>query len=62
MIRTSFVTNQSALVTGATQGIGLALSHNLLSHGWTVFGTGRDVESLARTKRLFKILYQLRRI
>lgn len=36
-----------ALVTGATHGIGLALTKNLLKNGWTVFGVGRDKDSLA---------------
>lgn len=43
----------AALVTGATHGIGLELTLNLLRHGWIVFGTGRDIESLDRTKALF---------
>lgn len=44
---------QTALITGATQGIGLALTQNLLRHGWTVFGTGRDKESLDKIKQEF---------
>lgn len=44
---------KTALVTGATHGIGLALSKNLLSNGWLVFGTGRDLASLETTQALF---------
>lgn len=44
---------QAALITGATQGIGLELTKNLLKHDWIVFGTGRDIESLNITKALF---------
>ena len=54
MTRLSLTGTRSALVTGATQGIGLALTHNLLGHGWTVFGTGRDAKSLKKTKNLFQ--------
>lgn len=35
-----------ALITGATHGIGLALTRNLLKEGWIVFGIGRDKDSL----------------
>lgn len=38
--------SKTALVTGATHGIGRALAENLLSDGWTVYGTGRDGEAL----------------
>lgn len=47
------VSNKAALVTGATNGIGLELAKNLLNDGWTVFGTGRDVDSLKKIKTLF---------
>lgn len=47
----SGIIRQAALVTGATQGIGLALTHKLLDAGLTVFGTGRDRESLERTRK-----------
>jgi len=45
--------NKAALVTGASNGIGLELAKNLLNNGWVVFGTGRDKESLEKTKALF---------
>jgi benzil reductase ((S)-benzoin forming) len=35
-----------AVVTGATRGIGNALTKELLESGWTVFGTGRDEGAL----------------
>ena len=41
---------QVALVTGATLGIGLELAKNLLNNNWVVFGTGRDKDSLNKTK------------
>lgn len=44
---------KTALVTGASHGIGLELSKNLLSNGWLVFGTGRDLASLESTQVLF---------
>lgn len=37
---------KAALVTGATKGIGLALTKKLLQEGWVVYGTGRDEKSL----------------
>ncbi|WBV72329.1 SDR family NAD(P)-dependent oxidoreductase [Legionella pneumophila] len=45
--------NKAALVTGASHGIGLELAKVLLSDGWIVYGTGRDVCSLEDTKALF---------
>lgn len=36
----------SALVTGATSGIGRATAHQLVSDGWKVFATGRRAENL----------------
>jgi len=38
---------QVALVTGATQGLGLALAHVLEQHGWQLVLTGRDPGRLA---------------
>src|SRR5579872_7126193 len=45
--------NKAVLVTGASNGIGLELAKNLLNNGWIVFGTGRDKNSLEKTKALF---------
>lgn len=44
---------QAALVTGASHGIGYELTINLLNHGWTVFGTGRDETSLTKIQEGF---------
>lgn len=47
------INNKAALVTGASHGIGLELAKILLSDGWVVYGTGRDMSSLEDTKVLF---------
>lgn len=44
---------RAALVTGASRGIGFELTLNLLEHGLTVFGTGRDIESLESIKTTY---------
>lgn len=44
---------KAALVTGASDGIGLELTKRLLNDGWNVFGTGRNLENLMRTKSLY---------
>lgn len=41
---------KSALVTGATYGIGFELAQILLNHDWIVFGTGRDIKRLETIK------------
>lgn len=45
--------DKAALVTGASNGIGLELAKNLLNNGWVVFGTGRNAGNLEKTKVLF---------
>lgn len=47
------VSNKVALVTGASNGIGLELAKNLLNNDWIVFGTGRDLRNLEKIKALF---------
>lgn len=40
-------TNRTVLVTGASSGIGLAVTHQLLSQGFNVIGLGRSATALA---------------
>ncbi|MBA3912795.1 MAG: SDR family NAD(P)-dependent oxidoreductase [Acidobacteriales bacterium] len=42
---------KTALVTGATRGIGLAVARELAREGCRVFATGRDVKALTRVER-----------
>src|ERR1700692_484286 len=44
---------KAALVTGATRGIGRELAIRLIEAGYTVFGTGRDEESLRGLKAVY---------
>ena len=37
----------SVLVTGASRGIGLAITHHLSSHGWEVYATARSASDLS---------------
>ncbi|HTW32648.1 MAG TPA: SDR family oxidoreductase [Candidatus Sulfotelmatobacter sp.] len=43
--------NRTALITGATRGIGLALAHALAAEGCNLIVTGRDEKSLAKIGR-----------
>ncbi|KTC97911.1 sepiapterin reductase [Legionella geestiana] len=45
--------DKTALVTGASHGIGQALSMRLLESGWNVFGCGRDEKSLEALQARF---------
>ena len=38
---------RTAIVTGASRGLGLALTRRLVEDGWTVVGDGRDTEALS---------------
>lgn len=51
-------TQKTALVTGASSGIGLAVSKALLSEGYTVYGIGRTFPDNA-DPRLIKLVYDL---
>ncbi|HID97007.1 MAG TPA: SDR family oxidoreductase [Thermodesulfobacteriaceae bacterium] len=46
----------TAVVTGATSGIGLAISEMLLGRGFTVYGIGRDFSQTTTTHRNFKAI------
>ena len=43
------LTGRLALITGSTQGIGLALAEGLAAHGATVIINGRDPNRLSKT-------------
>lgn len=45
---------KSAVVTGATSGIGLAITNKLVDMGYTVYGIGRDFEKVAFSNDKFK--------
>ena len=45
--------DKTALITGASHGIGLKLAQNFLNDGWLIFGTGRDLNSLEATKNKY---------
>lgn len=49
--------NQTALVTGASSGIGRATAALLASHGVTVFGTSRDPDAITPGNRLADVTY-----
>lgn len=51
--------HKTALVTGASHGIGQALSRRLLESGWKVFGTGRDEQSLEALQACFSQFFPL---
>lgn len=45
---------KSAVVTGATSGIGLAITNKLVDMGYTVYGIGREFEKVASSNDKFK--------
>jgi NAD(P)-dependent dehydrogenase (short-subunit alcohol dehydrogenase family) len=49
--------NLTALVTGASSGIGLAVAALLASRGVTVFGTSRDPDAIAPRNRIGGVTY-----
>ncbi|RYG98329.1 MAG: SDR family NAD(P)-dependent oxidoreductase, partial [Alphaproteobacteria bacterium] len=48
------LTDRIALITGSTQGIGLALAEGLAAHGATVIINGRDPNRLSKTIELLQ--------
>jgi len=49
--------SRTALVTGASSGIGRAIAALLASHGVTVFGTSREPDAIASADRLVGVSY-----
>jgi NAD(P)-dependent dehydrogenase (short-subunit alcohol dehydrogenase family) len=58
MTSTSDGTSRTALVTGASSGIGLATARRLLDRGYRVFGTSRDPDSVPESSRLDGLRYR----
>ena len=52
------MTTRTALVTGATSGIGLATAQRLLDNGYDVVGTSRDPERIPAESRLDGVRYR----
>lgn len=48
-----------ALVTGASRGIGKALSEELLKEGWIVYGTGRNLADLKNIQKQYPKFYPI---
>ena len=44
------MTTKTAVITGASAGIGLAAAHALLAQGWRVIGVGRNAERTAKAE------------
>lgn len=52
-------TEKVALITGASRGIGEALSIELLKDGWIVYGTGRNLEDLQKIQKEYPQFYPI---
>ena len=50
-------TTQTAVITGASSGIGLAAARALLSQGWRVIGVGRNAERTAKAEAELRAAY-----
>lgn len=53
---------KSAVVTGATSGIGAAITNKLIDMGYTVYGIGRNFEKIVPNDKLKKIVCDLTKI
>lgn len=53
---------KSAVVTGATSGIGLAITNKLIDMGYTVYGIGRNFEKIISNDRFKKIVCDLTKV
>jgi len=45
-----------AVITGASEGIGAALTKLLINHNWKVIGISRNLEKLKHLQSLFTML------
>ncbi len=50
--------NKTVLITGATSGVGYAITHKLLMEGYTIWATGRNQSVLAELERHGAIIIQ----
>lgn len=53
---------KSAVVTGATSGIGLAITNKLIDMGYTVYGIGRNFEKIISNDKFKKIVCDLTKV